>query len=144
MNQIPNQFRYAKLRRVIDGDTIVVDITVDLGLTLRETLRFNDFDAPESFRPKSKAEKKHGLAAKKFLRELLKTANVLVVETIKKEGKYGRRISNLFMVSNSHINNSSAGKQLKHTKALTYKTEDYIDVIQVMKDNGFSKRDNYK
>lgn len=102
---IPNNSRYAKLRRVIDGDTFECDIKVDKDIVVRETIRLNNFDAPESWRPKTKSEKKHGLEAKAYTKQLLKQASQVIIETVKKDGKYGRRIANVYMDCRSNLGN---------------------------------------
>ena len=60
----------AKLVRVIDGDTIDVDIDLGFDVWLkRQRVRLAGIDAPES-RTRNKAEKVLGLAAKARLTEL--------------------------------------------------------------------------
>jgi micrococcal nuclease len=60
----------AKLVRVIDGDTIDVDIDLGFDVWLkRQRIRLAGIDAPES-RTRNKAEKVLGLAAKARLTEL--------------------------------------------------------------------------
>jgi micrococcal nuclease len=73
----------AKLVRVIDGDTIVVDI--DLGLkqwSHSVHLRIKDLWCPET-RTKDLEEKQRGLAAKSFLEEMLFDEYMLKVRTYK-------------------------------------------------------------
>ena len=77
------------LRRVIDGDTIVVD--VDLGFKVwlqKERVRLYGINTPES-RTRNLEEKKLGLAAKTRLKELL--PKTFTVRTEKDgKGKFGR------------------------------------------------------
>ena len=62
----------AKLIKVVDGDTVDVDIDLGFGVWLRnERVRIMGIDTPES-RTRDKVEKLFGLAAKKALKELLK------------------------------------------------------------------------
>lgn len=57
--------------RVVDGDTVDVDIDLGFGVWLRnQRIRLKGIDTPES-RTKDLAEKAHGLAAKSRLTELL-------------------------------------------------------------------------
>ena len=57
--------------RVIDGDTVDVDIDLGFGTWIKkERVRIMGIDTPES-RTRDKVEKKFGLAAKKRLKELL-------------------------------------------------------------------------
>ena len=85
----------AKLLKVIDGDTVDVDIDLGFGVWLRnERVRIMGIDTPES-RTRNKIEKLFGLAAKKRLKELLNTSD-LVLKTFKgrggedAKGKFGR------------------------------------------------------
>jgi len=85
----------AKLLKVIDGDTVDVDIDLGFGVWLRnERVRIMGIDTPES-RTRNKLEKLFGLAAKKRLKELLNTKD-LVLKTFKgrggedAKGKFGR------------------------------------------------------
>ena len=62
----------AKVVRVIDGDTVDVDIDLGFGVWLKnERVRLYGIDTPES-RTRDLEEKKFGLAAKERLKELLK------------------------------------------------------------------------
>ena len=58
--------------KVIDGDTVDVDIDLGFGVWLKnERVRLHGIDTPES-RTRDLEEKKFGLAAKARLKELLK------------------------------------------------------------------------
>ena len=89
------------LRRVIDGDTIVVD--VDLGFKVwmqKERVRLYGINTPES-RTRNLAEKKLGLASKARLKELL--PKTFIVRTEKDgKGKFGR-ILGIPLVDNVNI-----------------------------------------
>ena len=63
-------FEYkCKLLRVIDGDTVDVDIDLGFGVWLRkQRIRMYGIDTPES-RTRDLEEKKYGLAAKEFLQK---------------------------------------------------------------------------
>ena len=78
-----------KLVRVVDGDTVDVDIDLGFGTWLRkQRIRLQGIDAPES-RTRDLEEKKFGLLAKEKLQTLLATARVL--RTFKDDrGKFGR------------------------------------------------------
>ena len=61
----------ATILRVVDGDTVDVDIDLGFGVWLRnERVRIMGIDTPES-RTRDKEEKKFGLLAKERLKELL-------------------------------------------------------------------------
>ena len=78
-----------RVHRVVDGDT--VDAYLDMGFNMftKQRLRIDSFDAPESWRPKSEAEKVHGEAAKARAIELLE-GHELIFTTSKAVGIYGR------------------------------------------------------
>ena len=63
-------FEYkCKLVRVIDGDTVDIDIDLGFGVWLRkQRIRMYGIDTPES-RTRDLEEKKYGLAAKEFLQK---------------------------------------------------------------------------
>lgn len=78
-----------RIDRVVDGDT--VDAYLDMGFNVytKQRLRIDSFDAPESWRPKTEAEKVHGEAAKERAKELLEGFE-LIFTTSKAVGIYGR------------------------------------------------------
>jgi len=65
-------FEYrVKVKRVVDGDTVDVDIDLGFGVWLRgERVRLYGIDTPES-RTRDKIEKIYGLAAKEFLKSFV-------------------------------------------------------------------------
>ena len=77
-----------KVTRVVDGDT--VDVEIDLGFQVmhRARVRMLGIDTPES-RTRNLAEKALGLASKARLKELLKGKKTQIVCT-KEKGKFGR------------------------------------------------------
>ena len=83
-----------KLKRVVDGDTVDVDIDLGFGIwQMNERVRIMGIDTPES-RTRDKIEKKFGLAAKAKLKSLLGPNPVLQTTISKKgedmKGKFGR------------------------------------------------------
>jgi micrococcal nuclease len=83
-----------KLKRVVDGDTVDVDIDLGFGIwQMNERVRIMGIDTPES-RTSNKIEKKFGLAAKARLKSLLGPTPVLQTTINKKgedmKGKFGR------------------------------------------------------
>jgi len=84
----------AKIVKVIDGDTVDVDIDLGFGIILSdERVRIMGIDTPES-RTRDKVEKTFGLAAKDRLKELLGETTVLQTQINKNgedmKGKFGR------------------------------------------------------
>lgn len=84
----------ASILRVVDGDTVDVDIDLGFGVWLRnERVRIMGIDTPES-RTSDIIEKKFGLAAKARLKSLLGKQAVLKTQVNKDgedmKGKFGR------------------------------------------------------
>ena len=85
-----------KVLKVVDGDTVDVDIDLGFGIVLKdERVRLMGIDTPES-RTRDKVEKQFGLASKVRLKEMLdnKSGPILKTQINKKgedmKGKFGR------------------------------------------------------
>ena len=87
--------------RVIDGDTVDVDIDLGFGVWMkRQRIRMYGIDTPES-RTRDLEEKKYGLAAKDFLVGMLEDENGIILKTYKDaEGKFGRILGELWRTTN--------------------------------------------
>ena len=82
--------------RVVDGDTVDVDIDLGFGMTYKkQRVRLYGIDTPES-RTRDLVEKKYGKAAKKFLQEKIESAKVVTLYSHDK-GKFGRILGELFV-----------------------------------------------
>ena len=84
----------ATIIKIIDGDTVDVDIDLGFGIVLSdERVRIAGIDTPES-RTRDKEEKKFGLAAKARVKQLLGKTCVLKTQINKNgedmKGKFGR------------------------------------------------------
>ena len=77
--------------RVIDGDTVDVDIDLGFGVWMRkERVRILGIDTPES-RTSDKVEKVYGNLAKEFVKNYLRVNSVQILQTEKDgTGKFGR------------------------------------------------------
>ena len=86
---------YAKLNRVVDGDTI--DVEVDLGFDIwhKARVRMMGIDTPES-RTRNLEEKALGLASKARLKELLKDRKVKLETSKEGKGKFGRILATVW------------------------------------------------
>lgn len=83
-----------KVLKVIDGDTVDVDIDLGFGIVLTdERVRIMGIDTPES-RTSDKVEKVFGLASKARLKELLDQEAILITYDDRNgedmKGKFGR------------------------------------------------------
>ena len=100
-------YRYkATLLRVVDGDTIDIDVDLGFGVWLRnERVRIMGIDTPES-RTSDKVEKVFGLAAKERLISLLGEDAILDTQVSKKgedmKGKFGRILGNFRTIAGEH------------------------------------------
>ena len=85
-----------KILRVVDGDTVDVDIDLGFGVWMhKERVRMMGIDTPES-RTRDKVEKAFGLASKARLKDLLPIGSIQILKTEidkggeDKKGKFGR------------------------------------------------------
>ena len=110
----------AKVLRVLDGDTIEVEIDLGFDIKLNRKIRIIAenhpyFDTPETWRPRNEAEKQHGLQATVRAEELM--LNKIVILDSLKDGKYN-------YVAKIKLDNN-------------------IDYGDLMINEGFLKRDSY-
>ena len=85
-------FQYnCKILRVVDGDTVDVDIDLGFGIWMhKERIRMFGIDTPES-RTRDDVEKIYGNAAKEYVKSFLPIGSTQILETQKdKTGKFGR------------------------------------------------------
>lgn len=92
----------SKVIKIIDGDTVDVDIDLGFDVVLsNQRIRLKGVDTPES-RTSDKEEKKYGLLAKRFVESYLTVGNYYTLTTTKDaEGKYGRILGD-FIVYDGH------------------------------------------
>ena len=95
-----------KILKVVDGDTVDVDIDLGFGCWLRgERVRVMGIDTPES-RTSDKVEKVFGLKAKERLNSLLGTDAILQTQVSKNgenmKGKFGRILGNFRTINGEH------------------------------------------
>lgn len=110
----------AKVLRVLDGDTIEVQIDLGFDIVTNRKIRIIAeshpyFDAPETWRPRNEAEKEHGLLAAKRGEELM-LGKTVTLESLK-EGKYNY--------------------------VAKIKLENNVDYGDLMINEGFLKRESY-
>ena len=82
--------------KVVDGDTIDVDIDLGFGMTYKkQRVRLMGIDTPES-RTRDLEEKKFGKASKKHLKKLLESAERISLISHDK-GKFGRILGEIYI-----------------------------------------------
>jgi micrococcal nuclease len=88
----------AKVTRVVDGDTLDVDVDLGFDVWLKNRVRMYGIDTPES-RTRDKEEKYRGLLSKEALKEHLKVSKEVILKTKKGEetGKFGRILAEVWI-----------------------------------------------
>ena len=90
------QYKVKKTNRIIDGDTVDLDIDLGFGVTLSHRVRLKDLNAAET-KTLDLEEKAKGLVAKEWLKKELSREGEWIIETVK-EDKYGRILGTLYLV----------------------------------------------
>lgn len=96
------EYRIKQVSKVVDGDTIDVDIDLGFSISYSQRLRLAGIDTPES-RTTDRFEKTLGIESKEYLKSKLKDAKDIVVKTEKPDSseKYGRILGWLFLDGNT-------------------------------------------
>ena len=114
-----------KMVKVVDGDTIDVDIDLGFGVWMRnQRIRMHGIDTPES-RTRDLEEKKYGLAAKDFL---IKWTNAggLTLKTHKDDrGKFGRILGEIWCLD-TNVNE----KMIEEHHAVRYMGQSKEDIAE--------------
>ena len=107
-----------KIVRVVDGDTIDVDIDLGFGIWIhKERIRLMGIDTPES-RTRDAEEKKAGLYAKSVVQAFLPVGSMQTLKTVSdKTGKFGRILGELFIGGGSYSINQ---QQIDECHAVPY------------------------
>ena len=93
-----NYYLYkATVVRVVDGDTVDLEIDLGMNVFVKERIRLARINTPETYGVKKDSEEyKAGMKAKKRLEELV-LGKEIALETVKdKKGKYGRYLGELY------------------------------------------------
>ena len=85
----------AKLDRVIDGDTIDVNIDLGFDIQIKKRVRFAGINSPES-RTRDLEEKARGLAAKDRVKAVLAENDTFTLQS-NEIGKYGRVLGTIHL-----------------------------------------------
>ena len=114
----------AKILRIVDGDTIDVDIDLGFGVWIhKERVRLEGIDTPES-RTKDLEEKKFGLLSKEYVRGLLPVGSIvkLVCKSYDSKGKFGRILGDI---------------ELEETRMIGREITESTSLVMKMIDNGY-------
>jgi micrococcal nuclease len=92
------EYYVKKVTKVVDGDTIDVEIDLGFDISFSSRVRLAGIDTPES-RTLNKMEKALGLEAKAYLKSQIDSAKTIVIKTEKMNSseKYGRILGWLFL-----------------------------------------------
>jgi micrococcal nuclease len=138
----PYIYRVKSVNKVVDGDTIDVDIDLGFDVSLAKRVRLAGVDTPES-RTKDEYEKKLGLEAKEWLKHHLEGAKDILIKTELPDSteKYGRILGWLY-VNNELI--SLNEKMIQEGYAWTYLGDTKVKNFALLeaKRNGVSDNRN--
>ncbi len=116
-------YNVKKVLKVVDGDTIDVDIDLGFDISLTKRVRLAGIDTPES-RTTDKMEKALGLEAKEYLKHSISDAKSIVIKTELPDSteKYGRILGWVYVdgdtvsVNDKMINDGYAWGYMGETK----------------------------
>ena len=138
----PYIYRVKSVNRVVDGDTIDVDIDLGFDVSLAKRVRLAGVDTPES-RTKDEYEKKLGIEAKEWLKHHLEGAKDILIKTELPDSteKYGRILGWLY-VNNQLV--SLNEKMIQEGYAWTYLGDTKVKNFALLeaKRNGVSDNRN--
>lgn len=92
------EYRVKQVLKIVDGDTIDVDIDLGFDISFTSRVRLAGIDTPES-RTTDKKEKALGLEVKQRLKDVLSKSSSVVIRTEKPDSteKYGRILGWIFI-----------------------------------------------
>ena len=97
---------YARLIKIIDGDTLTVVIIHD-ATPLKFNIRVKGIDSPESKGKVSKIEKEAGLAVTNYVMELFKETKFVYIDVISTDKYGGRYIGDIYLDKECKLSLSS-------------------------------------
>ena len=117
------EYYVKKVTKIVDGDTIDVEIDLGFDISFSSRVRLAGIDTPES-RTKDKIEKALGLESKAYLKNEIDSAKIIVIKTEKMNSseKYGRILGWVFLdeskisINQKMINDGYAWGYLGDTK----------------------------
>jgi len=121
----------SKVIKIIDGDTIDVDIDLGFNVVLKkQRVRLYGIDTPES-RTRDLDEKKYGLMAKAYLAMAAPLGGYVNLKSHER-GKFGRILGSLY---NDDTDVSINEKMVKHHHAVPYHGQSKDEIAQGHLDN---------
>ena len=89
--------------KVVDGDTIDINIDLGFGISNNVRVRFKGIDTPEIYRPSCDAELEHGREAKQFVYDTIMGKKIIVMTYKDKKGKYGRYLADIAYIEDDKV-----------------------------------------
>ena len=100
-----------KISRVVDGDTVDVDIDLGFGTwRCSERIRLYGVDTPEC-RTRDAQEKAAGFLAKEFVEDALHVGGTYKLQT-REKGKFGRFLGVIYLTKGTSINDALISENL--------------------------------
>ncbi len=132
------EYYVKKVTKVVDGDTIDVEIDLGFDISFSSRVRLAGIDTPES-RTADKAEKALGLEAKAYLKAAIDSAKSIVIKTEKMDSseKYGRILGWVYLdgdtesINDKMINDGHAWGYMGETKI-----KDFVALAKARKISG--------
>jgi micrococcal nuclease len=132
------EYYVKKVSKIVDGDTIDVDIDLGFDISFSSRVRLAGIDTPES-RTKDKMEKALGLESKDYLKKAIDEAKTVVIKTekINSSEKYGRILGWIFLdgsdvsINQKMIDNGYAWGYMGETKV-----KDFFSLSEKRKGSG--------
>jgi len=113
---LPNYSYRATVVKIVDGDTIDVQLDLGFNITAIKRLRFMDIDTYEV----RGSERELGLKAKERLRELLDGSTVIVHTVMDSTGKYGRVLAYVWTIDEDGVTTNLNDLLLEEGHAVKY------------------------
>ena len=133
-----------KIVRVVDGDTVDVDIDLGFGVWMHnERVRLHGIDTPES-RTRDLEEKKFGLLAKDQVEHFLPKGSIQTLVTVKdKVGKFGRILGKFKIEDHQYPTPTTINEwMIRHHHAAPYFGQSKDEIAQIHLDNRSKARDD--
>ena len=133
-----------KIVRVVDGDTVDVDIDLGFGVWMHnERVRLHGIDTPES-RTRDLEEKKFGLLAKDQVKHFLPEGSIQTLVTVKdKVGKFGRILGKFKIEDHQYPTPTTINEwMIRHHHAAPYFGQSKDEIAQTHLDNRSKARDD--
>ena len=133
-----------KIVRVVDGDTVDVDIDLGFGVWMHnERVRLHGIDTPES-RTRDLEEKKYGLLAKDQVEHFLPKGSIQTLVTVRdKAGKFGRILGKFKIEDHQYPTPTTLNEwMVRHHHAAPYFGQSKDEIAQIHLENRNKVKDN--